>query len=278
MEAYEFHEQRQLEMQNRVIWILASLSLIYAFFLFPDRALEIAISTADPLGKAIARLVGWASCMASLRFLMFASDPLFKGSGRAPRFVRTSFASRAAEERFGCSSDEATELWFKYFDTWGNPANPNHMLMRVTYVRTYQARLVYCLQRFLIGLALVSAATILLNHFAFGAFEGSLGTSRLLLQCVVAGGFVVGYAALAASNRLPSASGGATGVWRQLYEVFQRSRVEFAREVLDDAGDLRHAFRRVEDIRLASLAPPATAKLTPAPKSRRPQTDVPDAV
>jgi hypothetical protein len=278
MQFYEFHERRQIQMQNRILWIFASLSLVYAFFLFPDRALELALSTSDPLGKAIARLVGLASCMGSLRFVMFASDPLFTGRGRAARFVRSTFPSIAAEEKLGCTREQADELWFKYFDSWGNPASPNHMLMRVTYERTYQARLVHSLERFLLWIFAVSLATMLLNGLVFDAFAGPTGRSRFFLQAVVAACFCAAWIVLVASNRLDAIDRPPTGVWRQLRETCDRARVQFRREVLDHANDVDSAFARIEELRApARPSPPSSPRHVPRPSSR-PSGQVPETV
>lgn len=253
---YAIHQEQKRLMQWRVILSLILVGLLFFFFVIPKELFDQVFGDIGQLWRAIIRFGAASSVAPTLAFVLFATDSATRGSSRATKWQRSLYPSRAAVAKFSCSSSEASELWFKYFDTWSLPRSPHHILLRNSYAATYGARMVFYLERASLMFALLTGLTITTNHVVLEVYAKTSGTKTLLIHTSAGILCLLLWAFLKATNRIGGANQDPTGAWHRVAEIFGRSQAAFEREILAGSNSLDESFARISELQRKWSAPP----------------------
>jgi hypothetical protein len=254
---HQIHLAHKRRMQTRVVTALLVAAFIYFAFLFPQPVLDhLASQLSQRFGvwaKIASGTVGAATLTSILSFLLFAADSAFKGSNKTAEWVRSGFASHAAQEKYGCSEAEASALWFRFFDTWACAGSTNRILLENTYAATYTARAVFYLARAVVILIFLGVVSMALNWKVFGSYGPGEGWRRATVDGLALACFVGGYFFLTLTNKIPKGVRRATGCWARVEDVFGRSRAVFAQDILRHAATIPEAFDHIAGLRQSLL-------------------------
>lgn len=148
---HSIHLAEKRRMQRYVVLLLLLVTFVYVALVLPQPLLDHVTGLLTARWGALAKLASDAAgatvLTSVLLFVLFASDSAFNGRNKTAQWIRASFASEAARDRYKCSETDAAALWFRYFDTWALEASPNRLMMDETYHATYTARGVFYLAR-----------------------------------------------------------------------------------------------------------------------------------
>jgi len=237
-------------LRNRLkakVFAVQSLAFLCWTYLFVPKTVVEQVSGWDGY-EALLQGIGATSVAGLAAFVFFTIDPISHGNHRYAEYFRSLYPKNLAVEKFNCSINEASNLWFDYFDTWGLKDSPHHDLLQRNYNATYGLRAVYYLQA---SLALLVSLTVLVGVPANLSRYSTDEPAIILVHLLALAALVAGILILAFANQLPSDNKPATGCWARVTEVLGRERVAFEQDVLGKSTTLTEAREQVAEIRLA---------------------------
>lgn len=245
----EVHHRLRASMKRKLIASLTFIVVPLIALITPQVAVEAAIGRAPVFWAVVVRLAGAATIPPLLAWVFFASDPAVRGENRVAKWFRSKLAKHLAVAKFSCSESEASEIWFKYFDTWGIVSSPHFSLMEQTYAATYAMRLIFYLERALLlclygGIALVAVRGSQ-SAFYWTPDGRLLLTAQLVLLLI----YALAYFYVRLSNRLGDRSGRPTGAFDRVNDILGRSALQFREEVLSQSDSVSSALAVVARIR-----------------------------
>lgn len=242
---FAIHQRQKWIMQGQVIATLLLVGLLFFFFVVPKELLDQIFGDVGQLWRVAIRFGAASSVAPTLAFVLFATDSATRGNSRAAKWVRGLYPSRAAALKFSCNRSEASELWFKYFDTWSLPRSPHQILLRNSYAATYGARMVFYLERACLLFAALTVMAMFTNHVVLQVYDGKSGAKILIVHVSVFVLCLLIWAFLRATNRIAGKDKEPTGAWHRVAEILGRSQAAFEREILSGSSSLDECHEKI---------------------------------
>jgi hypothetical protein len=236
----------KLTFQGKIVTFL--LLIIFSFLVLFVPLDKLQINPGADIWNYIYKLATSAVFTFLLRIPLFATDPLATGNKKHSVFFRSFYPSTIISSKYNISIGKAQDLWFDFFNMWGDPSCRFHSQWKTVLKRTYDCRLIFYFSKlvkyeaFLVILFLI--VVFFLNHFNIYTYQLEFKHFFFL------GVLIIIYFSLDRTNRVEKVDNKykVSGCWYKYKEIslIEHSIVE--REILNKYPTYQEAISNFDQI------------------------------
>lgn len=216
--------------QSKIVSFL--LLLIFCFLIFYVPLDKLGVTPEKEIWNYIYKLATSGVFTFLLRIPLFATDPLATGKNKHSVYFRMLYPSAIISNRYSVSVGKAQDLWFDFFNSWGDPTCRYHSQWKTVLNRTYNCRLIYYFSQLVkyeaIIIFLYLAIVTMLNYFEVTAIKLELIHYFFFLALVIV------YFVLIRTNRIRKNGEEyvVSGCWYKYKEISEIEHSILEREIL----------------------------------------------
>jgi hypothetical protein len=163
----------KLAYQGKIVTFL--LLIIFSFLVLFVPLEKLGITPDADIWNYIYKLATSAVFTFLLRIPLFATDPLATGNKKHSVFFRSYYPSTIISSHYNIDNGKAQDLWFDFFNLWGDPSCRFHSQWKTVLKRTYDCRLIFYFSRLVkyeaILVFLFLIVIVVLNYFNIYAYN-----------------------------------------------------------------------------------------------------------